>query len=204
MKKFYYLGIVGSIVYVLSVILGGLLWPGYSHVSQSISTLIMTTSPNQIFMQPLFWIYNLLLVAFSIGYYRWSQNILIKISAAFLFLVALSGILMLIFPQDAINAPLSAHGLAHLIFAGVAALSTLVAIFLSAIGLWGRGGYKKLGVLSLVFGLVILITGPLTAMAPTAFPQYFGLSERITIGSFIVWWFVLSYTIHRSERKAKK
>jgi hypothetical membrane protein len=203
MKRFYYFGIVGSVVYVLTVILGGLLWHGYSHISQAISELIMTTSPNQIIMQPLFWVYNLLLIAFSIGYYRWGKAKLIKISAMFLFVVAFSGVMMLIFPQDAIGTSLSTHGLIHLIFAGLAALSTLVAVFLSAISFWRRNDYKQLGGISLVLGLIILISGPLTAIAPTAFPHYFGLSERITIGSFIVWWFLLSYTIYKNERKPK-
>jgi hypothetical protein len=154
-------------------------------------------------MQPLFWVYNLLLIAFSIGYYRWGNRNLIKLSATFLFLVAFSGIMMLIFPQDVIGTPLSTHGLIHLIFAGIAALSTLEAVFLCAIGFWKSTEYKNLGKISLVLGLVILVCGPLTAMAPTAFPQYFGLSERITIGSFIVWWFLLSYTIYQNERKPK-
>lgn len=204
MKKFYYFGIAGSIIYVLSVILGGLLWHGYSHVSQSISTLIMTTSPNQIIMQPLFWIYNLLLVGFSIGYYRWSRARLIKISAVFLLLVAFSGIIMLIFPQDAIDTQLSTHGLIHLIFAGVAALSTLTAIFLSTIGFWKHNVYKNLGIISSILGLIILVNGPLTAMAPTLFPKFFGLSERVTIGSFIIWWFLVSYTIYKNERDLRK
>jgi hypothetical protein len=155
-------------------------------------------------MQPLFWIYNLLLVGFSIGYYRWSRARLIKISAVFLLLVAFSGIIMLIFPQDAIDTQLSTHGLIHLIFAGVAALSTLTAIFLSTIGFWKHNVYKNLGIISSILGLIILVNGPLTAMAPTLFPKFFGLSERVTIGSFIIWWFLVSYTIYKNERDLRK
>ncbi len=204
MKRFYYFGIASTAIYIFAVILGGLLWPGYSHISHAISALIMTTSPNQIFMQPLFWAYNLLLIAFSIGYYRWGNRKLLKLSAVFLFLVAFSGIMMLIFPQDKLGTPLTTHGLIHLIFAGVAALSTLEAMFLCAIGLWKNKEYKNLSRISLVLGLVVLASGPLTAIAPTAFPQFFGLSERITIGSFIIWLFLVSYIISKKEKGTTK
>ncbi|MCX6728983.1 MAG: DUF998 domain-containing protein [Candidatus Saccharibacteria bacterium] len=200
MKKFYYFGIASAVIYIFAVILGGLIWPGYSHLAHAISALTMATSPNQIIMQPLFWAYNLLLIAFSIGYYRWGNRKFIKLSAAFLFLVAFSGIVMLIFPQDILGTPLTTHGLIHLIFAGVAALSTLEAMFLCAIGFWKNNEYKNLSRISLVLGVVVLASGPFTAIAPTALPQFFGLSERITIGSFIVWLFLASYIISKQEK----
>lgn len=202
MKKFWYFGIAAAVIYVFAVILGGIMWPTYSHVTQAISELIMTSSPNQIVLQPLFWAYNLLVVSFSVGYYHWGKNRskgLIWASIS-LFIVALSGVGTLIFPQDKIGTALSTPGLLHLIFAGLAALMTLVAMFSTAIGLWKHRNYKNIAIISLALGLVILFNGPLTAMAPTLLPNYFGISERITIGSFILWLFILSYSLFKKER----
>lgn len=164
----------------------------------------MASSPNQIILVPLFWIYNLLLIAFSIGFYKWSKASLMKISAAFLFLVAISGIIMLISPQDEIGVALSNTGLIYVVLAGVAALSTMAAIFLSAIGFWKLKGYKNLGIVSLILGLIILINGLLATMSLVLFPNFLGLSVRVTIGSFIVWWFLVSCAIYKNERVLKK
>ncbi|AKM81901.1 MAG: hypothetical protein UT28_C0001G0082 [Berkelbacteria bacterium GW2011_GWE1_39_12] len=46
MKRFYYFGIIASLIYIFAVILGGFLWTGYSHISQAISELTMTLAPN--------------------------------------------------------------------------------------------------------------------------------------------------------------
>ena len=203
MKRFYYFGIAAAAIYVFAVVLGGYMWNGYNHISQSISELIMVGSPNQSIMQPLFWAYNILLVVFSIGFFQWAQNRLLKTSAVFLLLVALSGVMMLIFPQDKLGETLTIVGLLHLIFAGFAALSTLVSIFFAAAGFRKVDKYKGLTVMSIVFGLIILVNGPLTAMAPTVFPDYFGLSERVTIGAFIIWLFLVSYKLANNQNMIK-
>jgi len=45
-------GILAPVVYVITVILGGFLWPGYSHVSQPVSDLIATGAPNKSLLDP--------------------------------------------------------------------------------------------------------------------------------------------------------
>jgi hypothetical membrane protein len=48
MKKFFMLsGVLAPIIYVATVILGGLLRPGYSHVAEAISELVATGAPNR-------------------------------------------------------------------------------------------------------------------------------------------------------------
>jgi len=197
MKKFYYFGIAAAGVYAFAVTLGGFLWQSYNPISQAISELIMTTSPNQLIMQPLFWLYNVLLLIFSIGFFWWASNRALKTAAVALFLVAFSGVMMLLFPQGVIGEALTTTGLLHLIFAGIAALATLVTMFACVLGFKQLAGYKNLMIVSLALGLVILINGPMTAIAPTAFPQFFGLTERVTIGAFVLWLFITSWTLRK-------
>jgi len=148
--------------------------------------------------------YNIFLAAFSLGFFVWGKNKLIKSSAAFLLLCALSGILMYFFPQDPINITLTFKGLIHFFLAGMAAITTLLAVFLSAFGFGKMDGYKNLKVISVILGLIIFISGPLTAIGPTKFPAYFGIAERITIGAFILWLFLISLVLFIKSKKSLK
>lgn len=67
-------GILAPVVYVLTVILGGVLRPGYSHVSQAISDLMATGAPNKSLLDPLFALYNLLAIAFALGLFQHVRN----------------------------------------------------------------------------------------------------------------------------------
>lgn len=198
-SKFYVFGITAAVIYVFAVILGGLLWPGYSHVSQAISELTFRQAPNQAIIQPLFWAYNLLLLAFAVGFFMWTEKKTLKASAIFLALCAFSGVMMFFFPQDPMNVALTTSGLLHFVFAGMAAITTLLAVLLAAIGTWKEN--RKISIFSIIIEAIIFISGPITASAPTTIPQYFGISERVTIGSFIVWVFVFSLYLGKLTKK---
>jgi hypothetical protein len=60
-------GILAPVVYVTTVILGGILRPGYSPLSEAVSELIATGAPNKLFLDPLFALYNLLTLAFGMS-----------------------------------------------------------------------------------------------------------------------------------------
>ncbi len=202
MKKYYYFGIAAPIFYVFAVIFGGFIWPGYSQIHQAISELTMKTAPNQWIIQPLFWAYNILLILFAIGVFNWVKNKQVKASAIFLGICGLSGIAMFFFPQDPLNVALTFSGLMHFVLAGVASLTTLLAVFLGAFGFSKIKGLEKTKLPSLIFGMLILVSGPLTAIAPTKFPNIFGVFERFTIGTFMIWLFYVSYSIYRVQKEA--
>lgn len=60
-------GVLAPIVYAVTVVLGGILRPGYSHISQFVSELIAAGAPNKSLLDPLFALYNLLTIAFGAG-----------------------------------------------------------------------------------------------------------------------------------------
>jgi Protein of unknown function (DUF998) len=66
-KLFLLCGMLAPVVYVGAVIMGGVLRPGYSHISQFVSELIEAGAPNKSLLDPLFALYNLLTIAFGIG-----------------------------------------------------------------------------------------------------------------------------------------
>lgn len=199
-RTIYWTGSLASIIYITAIILGGLMWPGYSHVRQAISELIMLTAPNRSVMLAFFTLYNLLVLIFAVGVFSQKENRLIKTSAVALLLVAISGIMMNVFPQDPINTVLTFHGLVHLIFAGIAAVSTILAIFTGGIGLAQYVGNKNFKYLSIVLGTIVVISGGFTPIAATKFSAYFGLFERVTILSFIVWLFMFSSILWKHDK----
>ena len=69
MRRIYLLlcGVPAPLVYVVTVILGGLLRPGYSQNAHAVSELIVAGAPNTSLLIPLFTLYDILLVAFGAG-----------------------------------------------------------------------------------------------------------------------------------------
>jgi hypothetical protein len=58
-------GILAPIVYAVAVVLGGIVRPGYSHISQFISELIAAGAPNKSLLDPPFALYNLLTIPWN-------------------------------------------------------------------------------------------------------------------------------------------
>jgi hypothetical membrane protein len=202
-KALYLIGIFTPLLYIFTVILGGALWPGYSHATQAISELSMETAPNRSLMDLLFSVYGWLLLVFGIGFiYRWGKAGSRQLTAGGVTLVlcALSGLLMGTFRQDPIGAPLTFSGLMHLVLAGVASLGTIFAIFLASFGFRKLDYAAGLSKFSLVMGILVLISGGLTAAGTTQFPAIFGILERITIGSFMLWLLVLSMVLLKQDQ----
>lgn len=205
MKKLLVLsGTLAPVVYVGTVILGGILRPEYSHVGQAISELVAAGAPNKPLLSALFIVYNTLCGAFGIGlllHVRRSSAPKTSgtIGAVSLIAVGFTGLLLeLFFPQDPGGPAVTLAGTMHIILAGVAALGSMAAI--AATGLWFRNAKatRYYTVYSLVTCAVVFISGGSTPILGLANP-YFGVLERVTIGSFILWLFVTAAMMSSPE-----
>jgi hypothetical protein len=198
-------GALAAALYTGTVILGGILTPGYSHLSQPVSELVAAGATNRPLLSMLFLIYNLLVCAFGvglclaalrtpIGILTGKHKVAGLLGGVALGIVGLAGILLeLFFPQDSggANAPTTFTGAMHIAIAGVAAMGTILAIAL--VGLWFRsyrvmGGYSTYSFLT---AAVIFVSGAMGAIFAGGANQFFGLVERTTIGAFIAWLFVM-------------
>src|SRR5919106_1187150 len=63
-------GILSSLLYVATDVLGGMRYEGYSFTSQAISELMATGAPSEAFVDPLFITYGVLILAFGVGVLR--------------------------------------------------------------------------------------------------------------------------------------
>src|SRR6476661_2049826 len=183
MKKLLMLcGVSAAVIYIGTVILGGLLRPGYSHISMAISELVADSAPNRSLLSPLFLLYNALLTVFGIGLFikvnsQTGRKMSGIIGSLALVLVGIAGILMeLVFAQEPGGTATTFAGIMHFVMAGVASLGTMVAVL--GIGLWFRS---------------------IPAIANHS--PLFGLIERITILTFTLWIFVVALKMFQLEEE---
>lgn len=201
MKKINLALIGATLSYVLAVVIGGFLKENYSHIYNAISELSEVGTGEILIVNILFCIYNFLLIIYSIAYliiYRDKINNKVVIIYISILLCGLSGIMMGIFPQESRGGEVSIKGIMHFVFAGIAAVTTMLGTILSWIN------YKKLNkgyaIYSLISFIIIFIAGlGNVILMNNGIGDFFGLIERITIGSFIMWLFVTGYCKYKGK-----
>ncbi|MBX3084834.1 MAG: DUF998 domain-containing protein [Anaerolineae bacterium] len=198
-------GVLAALVYVGTVILGGLLRPDYSHLTQPISELTATGAPNKLLLDVLFLAYNVLVIAFGIGVFqRTSSTGTGKLSgivaAVSLIITGLCGaLLQLFFSQDpgGAKAAETTTGTLHIVFAGIAALSSMIAMLAAAWWFRKQPELKAYVPYTVISFVIMLVSGGFGAGAATSGFSLFGVVERITIGTLIVWLFVISFRLYK-------
>jgi hypothetical protein len=208
MKKLLMLcGVFAAVIYVGTVILGGWLRPGYSHISMAISELVADGAPNRSLLSSLFLLYNVLLSIFGLGLFlkaniRSRGRVSGVVGSLALILVGLAGILMeLVFAQEPGGTATTFAGTMHFVMAGVASLGTMVAVL--GIELWFRNFPELKGYVlySMVSVAIIFISGGSSAVAMANHSPLFGLIERITIFTFTLWVSVVGWKMAQLEKE---
>lgn len=204
-KKFWLLsGCLAAVVYVLTVIIGGWLHPGYSHLAQPVSDLIAAGAPNKGWLDAAFALYNLLVLVFGYALFQHVRGAGLgrgqtvgQIGALVLLVEGLAGLLTLAFPEDAggVGAPIGPSGTGHIIFASLSALTSILALLLMS--LWFRRGPRQLGLswYSFVSTAIVFLAGGLSAATVASQSPIGGLLERLTIGAFILWLFIIGWRL---------
>jgi hypothetical protein len=202
MKRIYpVFGLVASLSYVLAVIIGGFMVPGYSHLYNSISELTASNVPRIPIIFILFSIYNISLTVFGVGLYSHSAftpSMKTKIASVMIIVVGVLGIAMLYYVQDPRNVMMSANGKIHLILAIISSILTMVIILL--VGLSFRNGHKGLTLYSFISLLILMITGGIAGVSTANNSALGGLYERFTIGTFIQWVLIISICIGKDNK----
>jgi hypothetical protein len=191
--------IVAPLFYIIPTVVGGLLRPGYSHISNSVSDLLASGAPNRIYLMIPFTVYPVFLSVFGFGLFTVLRSkpaplnslpgligfILIGVSMGVLGILTTT-----IFPQDPHGAPMTTPGLMHLILVAIQAVSAIAAILL--IGFWFRtNGFSGYFIYSIVSFVALLITGIISIIGVTQGSQFIGLFERLNVGAITQWLIVI-------------
>lgn len=196
-------GVLAPVVYLIAVVLGGMIRPGYSHHSEAISELIASGAPNKALLDPMFVVYNLAALAFSCGVLVYvlsrasGRRRLGLIAAGFLIFGGLVGLATVFFPQDPGGPAVTPTGTVHIVLAGMSSLASMLSMV--SFGLWLRTAHEsKMARHSFVSLVVVFVSGGLAAASiPLGFGAS-GLLERVTIFSYLQWMFVVALWLYRS------
>jgi hypothetical membrane protein len=198
-------GIVSSLLYIATDVLGGLHYEGYSFTSQAISELMAIGAPSEAFVDPLFLVYGVLVFAFGVAVYREAggRNRAMQVTGATLISYAAIGFtgptLFEMYPRGA-GSPNS--DLPHIVTTAALVVFTLLAIGFGAFALGSRFRIYSFGTLLtiIVFGAIAFPYGArLAAGQPT---PGFGIVERINIYASLLWVAMLGIALLRRPRSA--
>lgn len=196
MKKVYPLfGILAPLLYLVAVIIGGSQLESYSHLYNTISEITASNVESIPSVQILFAIYNLFIIAFSVGMFlclKTPNMKKIKTAALALFFVGLTGGGMYFFPQDPRFVEMTFGGKVHLGLASICSLLTMLSIILFGMGVKKEAALSKLRTYSYISFFIVFITGGTAAISVANDSDFGGLFERLTIGSYLQWVLVVS------------
>jgi len=197
-------GMLAVVIYFLHILIGGYLWKTYSHLQQPISDLTATGAPNRFLMLLFTNIYGTLALLFAVSFTIFERKERHKlvfwggISFIILHLVSIS---YSFFPQDLPGAEASFAGMMHLVVTVLIVPFTILTPLLTGFGLKKEEAWKTLGNFSLICGFLIIVFGGLTGFFFAKGLPYFGLVERINIGTLQIWTFVLSFKLLTSKHE---
>jgi len=177
-------------------------YPDYhSFMAQAISELTANGAPTKGLVEPLFVVYNLLVIAFGGGLWMSVRDDRLRVTAAFVTAIGLIGLIA--GPFSEMNLRGSERMLTDALHIAVTA-SIVLCIFggvIFATAALGREFFRySIGTLVTlaVFGLIAGVQGVrLAAGEPT---PWFGVVERIHIGAYLLWMVILAATVWPGRR----
>lgn len=192
-------GVAAPLVYLGTVVLGGIITPDYSHAAQAISELIAAGAPRKALLDALFILYNGLVIAFGIGMsvsLRGNGRRATLAGALTLTALGVFGVVMtLFFPMDLRGTPMTLTGTVHIVLAGAMSFLSILTILASGIGFRAIPKLASLRPYSLATVLVVLVTGGLAAAGAASESPHMGVYERLTIGAFLQWILVVALRV---------
>jgi len=197
-------GALSAVVYAAHVIVGGLLWQGYSHLTQTISELTADGAPDASLLRVFTTVYGVLALIFAawliFALRRTSVKRTAIVGAVLLFVMEFASLVGYgLFPLRG-GTEMDPENMGHLIVTGIVVVCTIGSVLLCGIGLRRTAGLKALGVFSLVCVGIIVVSGGMTPVAMANDLPVAGLIERINIFTLQTWVFVMSAALVRKLR----
>ena len=195
-------GIVSSLLYLATDMLGGLVYEGYNFTSQAISELMAVGAQSEAFVDPLFVAYGVLAILFGVGVFREAagRNRALQITGALLIAYSAAGLTgPTLFEMHPRGAGPPGGDTPHIVLTGVLVVLTLLAIGVGAFALGTRFRYYSFATLGIMIALGVL-SAPYGARLAAGQPTPgFGIVERILIYSSLLWVAVLAIALSRRE-----
>lgn len=210
-------GAAAPILYTLVVIVGGLAWPGYSHVGNTISDLMALNAPNQTAVAVGLAVSCLLGTGIGlaiVGRLGRHDRRFVAAGAAVV-VVSLLGAAISFFPVDGLPGPRSTGETIHLALTGVVFIAIAIAVGTFAfaarreagfgrarrsphrLGARRRAAFEALASFSFAMLGVIVSSGIATVYAEAYGFEAVGLVERLIVGAYLAWLLVVTTALLR-------
>jgi len=191
-------GVGSAVAYVLHVIIGGILDPNYSQISNSISALTAVGAPNQDILLPILGWYGPLYIIFcmSLLILFWKKmSKQMTMGAIFLTISSLTSKFgFAAFPFDGESAGMTHNNLMHITVVMIVVVFSIAALFSIAIGCVKIPKHHELGVYLFILAVVFTLAGGISAPLTAKGSSIMGLIEKINIGTLQL--FVCSLSIY--------
>lgn len=194
-------GALSAVVYLAHVVVGGLLWPGYSHIAQMISDLTGDAAPNAGMLRVFTTVYGILACIFAVSLLMSFRALQVRraarIGAILLIIMEVSSLVGYGLLPLSESAEMNVQNIGHIVVTVVVVLTTVTCGFFIAAGLLKTEGFKKLGVFMIVCSCVMVGAGLFTPVTMATGWPVGGLVERFNILTLQLWIFVLSISVFR-------
>jgi Protein of unknown function (DUF998) len=197
-------GVLSSLPYIAANLLGARRWSDYSLTSHTVSELSAIGAPSRPLVVPLLTTHGALVIPFGVGVWESAgRRRALRVTGALLVGLGASDLPAPLFPMHRREAlargERSRTDTMHIVLTSVN--SVLIVL---AIGFGSTALGKRFRVYSLATILALVVTGGLTAtQAPRVESNlptpWAGVTERITIGGYLLWQVVLAIALLRMQ-----
>ena len=196
-------GILSSVLYVATDVLGGIRYEGYRFTSQAISELMAAGAPSESLVDPLFLIYDVLVLAFGACVFLEGlrRKRALAITGGLLFLYGVVGLTgPTLFEMHPRGTGSLGSDTPHIVVTGLIVSLLLLAMGFGAFAFGRRFRNYSLGTLLtvIVFGL---LTAPYAARLAAGQPTPgLGIVERVNVYAALLWVALLAASLLRGPR----
>lgn len=196
-------GMLAVFFYTAHVVLGGLLWKGYSHLQQPISDLTATGAPDRSLLLIFTTVYSLLALLFAVSFFvleSKKHHKFVVWGSLFFILTHVISLAYAFFPQDLPNQPVTFSGVMHIVVTALIVPFTILSPIFIGIGFIKEQAWRRIGHFSVLAGCLLVIFGGTTAYLYAMKLSWFGIAERLNIGTLQLWTFYLSFKLATGKR----
>lgn len=196
-------GLIAVVLYILHVLIGGFLWKGYNHLQQPISDLTAAGAPNQSLMLVFTTTYGILALFFALSIAileRPHHNKIVAWGTYSFVMMHLVSLSYGIFPEDLKGSEQTFTGLMHIVVTALIVPFTIMTPLLLGLGFRKEQQWRAWGNYSIITSVLIFIFGGTSALFFVNKYPFFGIIERLNIGTLQIWTLLLSLKLIRTKQ----
>ncbi|HBC29697.1 MAG TPA: DUF998 domain-containing protein [Clostridiales bacterium] len=192
------LGVAGTIFYFLHVILGKANYPGYNPLAQAVSDLTAATAPSREIASAYSTVYAFFTVAACTLLCVFYQGKVNKVFRLGIYLFAVmewtSAVGYTLFPLSASGYAGSFQDIMHMVVTAIVVLLSIASMILITVGCFQSRVHKLFGIFTIAVLGIMALGSITTGIVPVG---YFGVAERLSVYSVVIYSAALSLFTYR-------